>query len=174
MADTANEIILHTKYKFKPENSTNKYVTLYFENTTDDVIISTNIDSLAVAGETTLTEAITTLANVVKNCAKAPVYDTAKSLKKKDLILSRGQFGIESDTLQIKIGDGVTPWSKLNYAITNNKGDEYEQIVVNTTSKIYANDGSGDVTIDLSSLVAANSAPSGTSAYVQILGVQSE
>ena len=33
----------------------------------------------------------------------------------KNIVLLSGEFGIESDTHQIKIGDGSTPWNQLEY-----------------------------------------------------------
>lgn len=33
-------------------------------------------------------------------------------------ILAQGEMGIELDTLQFKIGDGINPWADLQYGIT--------------------------------------------------------
>lgn len=33
----------------------------------------------------------------------------------KNPVLLAGEFGIESDTLRMKIGDGSTPWNQLKY-----------------------------------------------------------
>ena len=171
MADTEKEIILHTKYRFKPENSTDKYVTMHFETGSGDVIIDTNIEGAAEAGVTTLTDLVQALIEMIQKCATKPVYDTSKSLAKKDLVLARGQFGIESDTLKIKIGDGSTPWNYLHYANTSDEdiNPDYYQVVTNDDSKIQTHDESGEVTLDLSALRAAYEAPVCAKAYVQIL-----
>jgi hypothetical protein len=41
--------------------------------------------------------------------------DTAANWTSADPILAQGEFGYESDTLLLKIGDGVTAWSALGY-----------------------------------------------------------
>lgn len=40
---------------------------------------------------------------------------TAAEWADKNIVLLSGEFGIESDTCQIKIGDGFTPWNQLEY-----------------------------------------------------------
>ena len=42
--------------------------------------------------------------------------DTASNWTSADPILAQGEFGIESDTSKVKLGDGVTSWSGLGYA----------------------------------------------------------
>ena len=41
--------------------------------------------------------------------------DSASDWTSNNPILSDGELGIESNTSQIKIGDGVTTWSGLDY-----------------------------------------------------------
>lgn len=41
--------------------------------------------------------------------------DSAASWKEKDPVLMLGEFGFETDTGLIKVGDDVHPWSELNY-----------------------------------------------------------
>lgn len=52
---------------------------------------------------------------------------TAAEWNLADPILLRGEFGYETNTTKFKIGDGVTPWSSLNYNISSftlvNDGD---------------------------------------------------
>lgn len=43
------------------------------------------------------------------------VYDTAANLASDNPTLGAGEWGIESDTLKTKIGDGVTAWNSLPY-----------------------------------------------------------
>lgn len=33
-------------------------------------------------------------------------------------VLAQGEMGIELDTLQFKIGDGITAWNSLSYGVT--------------------------------------------------------
>lgn len=42
-------------------------------------------------------------------------YDTAANLTSDNPTLAAGELGIESDTGKIKIGDGSTAWTSLNY-----------------------------------------------------------
>ena len=42
----------------------------------------------------------------------------------KNIVLLLGEFGIESDTGQIKIGDGSRPWNQLEYL--RHKGTPYK------------------------------------------------
>ena len=42
--------------------------------------------------------------------------DTAAEWEDIDPILANGEFGIEEESRQFKIGDGVTPWTILPYA----------------------------------------------------------
>lgn len=44
-------------------------------------------------------------------------------------ILVRGELGLESDTNQIKIGDGLNNWDKLNYIISSIKNDDIDVII---------------------------------------------
>ena len=41
--------------------------------------------------------------------------DTASNWTSNDPVLNEGEFGFETDTLRIKIGDGVTAWTSLGY-----------------------------------------------------------
>lgn len=41
--------------------------------------------------------------------------DTAANWTSINPVLLLAEFGVESDTLKIKIGDGVTAWNNLNY-----------------------------------------------------------
>ena len=49
------------------------------------------------------------------------VYDTAANLTSADLTLGAGEFGIESDTGLVKIGDGSTAWTSLEYAVDSRR-----------------------------------------------------
>ena len=42
--------------------------------------------------------------------------DTEANWTSADPILGQGEMGIESDTGKVKLGDGVSSWSQLDYA----------------------------------------------------------
>ena len=44
--------------------------------------------------------------------------DTAANWTAANTVLDLGEPGVETDTLKLKIGDGVTPWNSLDYSIT--------------------------------------------------------
>ena len=170
-----SEVVLHTKFRYKPEND-DKYIMLYFQNSTNDVILSSNIDGYDIESGSTLSDVLVKIAEILNNRALKPLYDTSRSLKMKDPILAIGQFGIESDTLRMKVGNGKTPWNYLKYAITNEDGNsEYMQVITNTASKIVSpQDGTELSTMQLNNLKAADEAPAGAHAYVHILDTISD
>lgn len=45
-------------------------------------------------------------------------YNLASVWSQYNPILLNGEIGIESDTGKAKLGDGITPWSSLDYFIT--------------------------------------------------------
>ena len=50
-------------------------------------------------------------------------HDTSANWTSVNPILALAELGIETDTGNFKIGDGVNHWSALSYGITNIKGD---------------------------------------------------
>lgn len=48
--------------------------------------------------------------------------DTAANWTTNDPTLLSGEFGVETDTLKFKIGDGITAWTSLDYAATDGSG----------------------------------------------------
>ena len=48
--------------------------------------------------------------------------DTAERWNSVDPTLAMGEFGLESDTLKLKIGDGHTAWHSLTYITSNSSG----------------------------------------------------
>ena len=42
-------------------------------------------------------------------------HDTATNMTADNITLPSGVFGIETDTLKMKVGDGVTAWNSLAY-----------------------------------------------------------
>jgi hypothetical protein len=115
------------------------------------------------------------LADLINKRALVTIYDTAKSLKRKDLVLAQGQIGVESDTLQIKIGNGYTPWNYLPYAVTNGgSGNDLNMIVANDDSEIVGTISGTETSLNLSALKAADERPPGAKAFVKILALPSE
>jgi hypothetical protein len=42
-------------------------------------------------------------------------HDTSSNWVTRDPVLAEGEYGLETDTLLIKIGTGSTPWNDLRY-----------------------------------------------------------
>jgi hypothetical protein len=117
------EVTLRTKYRYKPENG-DKYLTLYFESGSNDVIIDTDIAGVSSEGKTNLTDVLVAINSMVQQRALLTIYDTSKSLTRKNPVLAQGQFGVESDTMRLKIGDGNSTWTQLKYFNTGSGSDE--------------------------------------------------
>ena len=167
------EVTLRTKYRYKPENG-DKYLTLYFENGSNDVIIDTDISGVSSEGQTTLTDAILAINTLIQQRALQTVYDSSKSLKRKNVLLAQGQFGIESDTLQMKVGDGLRKWRNLPYLIKSGVEPDIKEIIIDSSSEVTANIGGTDVTLNLQTLQAAETPPAGAGAYVQIRSIDDD
>lgn len=140
MADE-KKVVLRTEYRYKPDGSDN-YVTVYFETSADMVIVEQN-ENQETSGATvkisnlkevlkeisaSLADAAQNLTNTSKNLqnsinerAYAPVIKTAHDFVSEDPILKAGQFGFESDKKRLKIGDGTSLYSELEY-ITSSGG----------------------------------------------------
>jgi hypothetical protein len=167
------EVTLRTKYRYKPENG-DKYLTLYFENGSNDVIIDTDISGVSSEGQTTLTDAILAINTLIQQRALQTVYDSSKSLKRKNITLAQGQFGIESDTLQMKVGDGLRKWRNLPYLVKNREEPDIKEIIVDSSSSVTATIDGTEVTLELQSLKAAESAPEGATAFVKIKSIEND
>lgn len=57
-------------------------------------------------------------------------YDTAEKWSTNNPILLAGEFGIESDTNRIKIGNGTNHWNDLTYA--SGGGGEGGSVIIDT------------------------------------------
>lgn len=55
----------------------------------------------------------------VKSAIFLQRYNTAATWSEADPVLKAGEIGIESDTGCMKVGDGISSWSELDYAIDN-------------------------------------------------------
>ena len=49
--------------------------------------------------------------------------DTAANWTAADTVLALGEPGVETDTLKVKVGDGITAWTSLAYSISYNFND---------------------------------------------------
>lgn len=58
--------------------------------------------------------------------------DSAINWRVKNPTLKKGEWGLETDTLLMKFGDGVTTWNSLNYAGIN-------ALTTNEIDDLYAN-----------------------------------
>ena len=110
MADT----IIHGQYRYKPDESVDKYVTMYFENDSDDVKIVSNIDLGDFTGET-LSELLIYFKAKIDDRTVEIYTGTKEQLRNEAPTLRENQIGFEIDTYRIKIGDGGTGWNYLPY-----------------------------------------------------------
>jgi len=76
-----------------------------------------------------------------------PRRDIAASWTLSDAVLKNGEFGYETDTSRLKVGDGSTPWTSLLYF-----GQTSPQFVASFTF--------AQATADTSALAVANSSTS--------------
>lgn len=49
--------------------------------------------------------------------------DTAANWASSNPVLALGEPGVETDTLKVKVGDGITAWNSLGYSITKDFTD---------------------------------------------------
>jgi hypothetical protein len=87
--------------------------------------------------------------------------DLAATWTSVDPVLSAGEIGLESDTGKIKLGDGSTEWTGLDYFYGSLEGANYvESLVAGTGLTITGNSGSGSTpTISLPQSVGTSASP---------------
>lgn len=87
--------------------------------------------------------------------------DLAATWNSVDPILSAGEIGLESDTGKIKLGDGSSPWTDLNYFFGSLETTPYvESLVAGTGLTITGNSGVGSTpTISIAQSVATSASP---------------
>lgn len=74
--------------------------------------------------------------------------DTAANWTSADPILSQGEPGLETDTNQVKYGDGSTAWSSLDYQSGGSGGGgAYSRTTKSGTSASLADDANGNIDI---------------------------
>jgi hypothetical protein len=61
--------------------------------------------------------------------------DTAAAFTTANPILAVGEYGIETDTLQMKRGDGATAWTSLNYTGSGSPATAAAAIVTTATTQ---------------------------------------
>lgn len=69
--------------------------------------------------------------------------DTAENWKKINPVLKQGEFGIEYNKyiVRFKIGNGIDPWTELNYPVFTNI--DYEDLMLDVLYDVLCNQGSG-------------------------------
>jgi hypothetical protein len=87
--------------------------------------------------------------------------DLAATWTSVDPVLSAGEIGLESDTGKIKLGDGSTEWTELDYFFGSLEATNYvESLVAGTGLTITGNSGSGSTpTISLPQSVGTSASP---------------
>lgn len=78
---------------------------------------------------------------------------TASTWTSENPTLAQGEFGVETDTLKAKIGDGTTAWNSLTYAIGGNSGVGTlaggSSLAIKETFNIVASAATGTLNINL-------------------------
>jgi hypothetical protein len=87
--------------------------------------------------------------------------DLAATWTSVDPVLSAGEIGLESDTGKIKLGDGSTEWTELDYFYGSLENANYvESLVAGTGLTITGNSGSGSTpSINIGQSVATSASP---------------
>ncbi len=87
--------------------------------------------------------------------------DLAATWTSVDPVLSAGEIGLESDTGKIKLGDGSSSWTELNYFYGSLETIDYvESLIAGTGLTITGNSGSGSTpTISIPQSVATTASP---------------
>ena len=87
--------------------------------------------------------------------------DLATTWTSVDPVLSAGEIGLESDTGKIKLGDGSTAWTALDYFYGSLEGANYvESLIAGTGLTISGNSGSGSTpTLNIGQDVATSASP---------------
>lgn len=87
--------------------------------------------------------------------------DLAATWTSVDPVLSAGEIGLESDTDKIKLGDGTSSWTELDYFYGSLENTSYVQsLVAGTGLTITGNSGSGSTpTVAIGQSVATTASP---------------
>ena len=68
------------------------------------------------------------MAEIKLNSKRTKRIDTSINWSDSNPVLLKGEIGLESDTNLFKIGDGVSDWSSLEYAISSLTNENIDQI----------------------------------------------
>lgn len=112
------EVVLHTRFRFKPEGS-DKYITAFFESSATDVLVKTPFMDI-YDGNGTLKDLLDA---IEQNMTKSTLMLTATEFQAQNPILQKGQFGFEIDTGILKLGDGMTNYNNLKFTFTTKPVD---------------------------------------------------
>lgn len=74
--------------------------------------------------------------------------DTAANWQTENPVLDAGEWGYETDSKKIKIGDGTTAWNALPYFTSGGGSVSWDDITGKPTIPAPANDGTLSITID--------------------------
>ena len=121
----AEEIILHSALRYKPDEAKDIYVKLYNETGSGDVLIEKKIDneiifpeesvSISKASVTYLTEVIEKLVDSINRRAYVNIFKSSAELAQENPILKPGQIAFESDTHKFKVGADNKRFNELEY-----------------------------------------------------------
>ena len=120
--------VIHGQYRYKPENVSDKYIILYPENDTNDVLMGAGLKdvfvkdansvSISIEDFKNLSELLKVVIERLNNRAPQTIYKTAYALAVENPVAEVGQLIIEADTKRIKVGDGITKYGDLAYSTT--------------------------------------------------------
>ena len=113
----SEETIVHGSYRYKPEESGQKYITLWFETGSTDVQIETNLDEFP--GATNLDELLVQLSEILSKKAPIAISGTLAHLNDTNPIAAAGQLVYITDKNWVKVGDGVKTFRTLGYPSTS-------------------------------------------------------
>ena len=95
--------------------------------------------------------------------------DTAANWTSANPVLAQGELGVETDTDKIKIGDGSTAWTSLEYLIDTGGYASYSDTTANFTGTLQNGGSNVVVDTDIGSTVQAYDANTTTSTNTQTL-----
>ena len=145
MADN-KEIVIHTKFRYKPENS-DEYVTVYLESSAKDILVESPIGDF-YDGNGTLEDVLKAFE---ENTSRAPLIMSAETFRLENPVLGKGQIGIAQGTNVIKIGDGTTAWRSLKYKLSGSDSE----VLDGTTNAVIVDKDGNEFTVTVEEMVVS-------------------
>ena len=125
----AENTIIRSRYKYKPDNS-DKYVTIHFE-TNADIVQTPDLSEFGITKGASVTDVIKYLINdLIKTRALVPVCNTHSWFVLNNPVLSNGQMGYETDTCKTKMGDGINPYNMIKYTTGSGSDNSDDGIIM--------------------------------------------